>query len=574
MSYRIVNGTFGGIDEHAIISEAPKNASEILNLRVKNGYALSKRPSKILLADSGMHTIESLWCGYYKGQKLILATYGGGLYRYTDRFVKLGDVGYGKCIFFEFGGYLYIKSPSFYGKYDGEALQPVTGYVPIVAISCLPDGSGTLYEQINRLSNERRQRFSCDGSSIIYKLAEDNITSLISVTINGEPCSINHSAELPTGHISFEAPPPAGLNNMEVTYSKGTMDNGTILDCTHLMQFGGNSDGRIFLWGNDNYPNYRFYSELADGVPSAEYFPVNNYTVIGNTAITCIVQQYNRQLIFTKDQAYYSYCELREDQLGNYYSSFPVYNLNSEKGCLIYSGGCVIDNKPVTVCPDGINVWESTNVENECNARVISTPIESLIRGVLPSPLNDSAIMFDHRTMHEFYYIVGDTAFVYNYNNNSWYTFDGLNCSLAAACDTSIYLATGNRLYRLDEGITTNETGECSWTSNFIDPGNGIGRTDLYEVVLDGEIYGTVELTVSCIDGYGNETVLAKYDYMESGPISRKITVRAPVRRISPFKIKFMTLGQGNIVMKKFYIKTRTKERGSRYGIHSNGSIS
>ncbi|MBO7157079.1 MAG: hypothetical protein J6W31_00590, partial [Clostridia bacterium] len=86
------------------------------------------------------------------------------------------------------------------------------------------------------------------------------------------------------------------------------------------------------------------------GQPSAEYFPENNYTVIGSYPITDIISQYDRQLIFTKERAYYSYCQLRTDVEGHLYSSFPVFNLNGEKGSLLPFGGCIMNNEPVTVC--------------------------------------------------------------------------------------------------------------------------------------------------------------------------------------------------------------------------------
>lgn len=105
------------------------------------------------------------------------------------------------------------------------------------------------------------------------------------------------------------------------------------------MIFGGNTDNRIFIWGSEDEPCTIRHTALGDGVPNPEYFPENSFRVIGDTAITDIIQQYDRQLIFAQDRAFYSYCDLTTDAMGNAYASYPVFALNASKGSLIYGGG-------------------------------------------------------------------------------------------------------------------------------------------------------------------------------------------------------------------------------------------
>ena len=68
------------------------------------------------------------------------------------------------------------------------------------------------------------------------------------------------------------------------------------------------------------------HTALGDGVPNPEYFPENSFRVIGDTAITDIIQQYDRQLIFAQDRAFYSYCDLTTDAMGNAYASIAPYD--------------------------------------------------------------------------------------------------------------------------------------------------------------------------------------------------------------------------------------------------------
>jgi len=401
---------FVGIDERKRLSEGFTHATSMLNLRVTDSGSLEKRGNieSFAVFDSD---IDGIWHGEIAKQEFIAIAEGNRLWRVDvsdGKRALIGDIGTGVCLMFKFNGLLYIKTDTTYQKYDGLNLQTVSGYVPTVAISCSADGSGEIFEQINLISDKRRQLFSGDGVSTKYSLAEKAIGGISYVLLDGILYGGRYTVDNENGAVVFESPIPKGLNNLEIVYRKdiSESDRARIMGCRRAMLFGGNSDGRVFLYGNDDYPNYRFHSELASGIPSAEYFPINAFTVIGNSRINCIVQQYDRQLIFTRDTAYYSYCELKSDSLGNTVSSFPVFSLNSEKGCLIETDGCVINNTPVTLCIDGLNLWESTSVVNEKNARCISMPICDTVATLTPAeaenaylrqPENERALFYRKR---------------------------------------------------------------------------------------------------------------------------------------------------------------------------------
>lgn len=562
---------FSGVDERKKLCDGPAAASSMKNFRITAGGSIEKRPN-IAKACNFIDDIRGIWSGSIGNQDIVIVASNELLYKLEPNKVPtamtlLGGIGTGECMIFEFGGAIYVKTDSFYGKYDGTKLSKVEGYIPCVAMSCEPSGEGELFEQINLLSDKRRQLFSGNGTSVLYRLAEKDIDGLESLKINGVEYSGNYSVEKHEGYLSFEVAPPEGLNNIEAVYIKAIpeADRNRILKCSKIMLFGGNSDGRAFLWGNPEYPNYRFYSDLADGIPSVEYFPVNAFTVIGNSKINCIVQQYDRQLIFTKNEAYYSFSELTDDGLGNTVSSFPVYSLNNGKGCLIETEGCVIDNRPVTLCDDGLNMWESTSVENEKNAVCFSAAINETLREIM-SGNKDGIHIFDFQATREFFLIHNGTAYVYNYGNGSWYIYEGFDGQYFSVSGSILYIANGSSVYAFGDGIGVDADISCTWESHYITNSQNSGFCDIVGFDADVYVCGPIQLEFA-LEKSGGERIGRKFEYPEGYEGFSRISFRPSMKRAMPFRLTFGESGKGHCTLHGVNIKTREKERSRRNGI-------
>lgn len=564
---------FGGMDERASLQESPRFAAAMRDFRVTESGSLKKRPDIVLCCTLPEGTIKSVWRGILGGTDIILIASDNSLYRAEPSGseyepVYVGYIGTGECSIFEFGGCVYIKTESRYSKYDGSTLALVTGYAPCVAIGCSPEGEGELYEEINLICSERRAKYSADGVSKVYKLIEEGVAQIKYFKLNGEDYNPGYTLNKTNNTITFTSAPPAGISNLEVCYSisDDSDQRNRFLGFRNLMLFGGNSDGRIFMWGSPELPNYRIHSELADGVPSAEYFPVNSYTVIGNSEITCIVQQYDRQLIFTKDKAYYSYCELRDDSLGNRYSSFPVFSLNGSKGCLIRTDGCVIDNRPVTLCIDGVNIWESTEIENEKNAVCISRGLSGAFANIISSG-NINLKMIDFQANRELFMINGSIAYVYNYGIGAWYLFNGFSGNSCFVYGTKLYFSNGSKLYWFGNEAGSGENRTDLWESGFISAGSDRGTVDVDGFELDAFIQGPVSLSVELAESGTGRTVSQSFWFPFTENRFRRLSFRPAFRRVMPFRIRLTESGSGNCVFHNISIITREKERSSRHGI-------
>ncbi len=464
---------FRGLDERLRFSDDLATAQELTNYCVTESRTLRKRPGQQVVLTAGA-PIDGMWSGYLGTEHHFLFASAGKLYRASADFTErttLGNIGSGKCVFFEFSKKVYIKTSSRYCVYDGTSVHEVVGYIPLVVIGSTPEGAGEPFEDVNMLTTYRRVQFVTNATDTVYHLPEKGLASISGLSLDGKNGAVAPSAvSSSNGTITFAEPLGDG-HILEVTYRTYGDKRATILRSTGVMLFGGSTDGHVFLWGDPEQPNVRYHSELADGQPSAEYFPENNYTVIGDSEITDIVSQYDRQLIFTKDRAFYSYCELQTDTLGNTYASFPVYNLHGEKGNLLRNAGCILENDPVTLCADGLNRWSSTTVENERNAKCFSEPVGETMRDAIAHAAYDEMCLFNLRATGELFFFYGGTgALVYRYRVGAWYKYVGLQAKYPVEYGGKLYFATEAQIVCLDPDVGT-DVGvpfDAKWVSPYL----------------------------------------------------------------------------------------------------------
>ncbi|HBR32192.1 MAG: hypothetical protein PHD46_00385 [Eubacteriales bacterium] len=562
---------FVGLDQANVLGENAAYSPDMMNFKITENYSLKKRCGiKTILHDA--YEIDGLWSGYIGTNHYFLYVSFGILYKLnlTDNTnTPVGDVGSGKCVMFEFSGRLYILNGSRYSYFDGVAVNTVSGYVPIIAIGCLPDGSGTSFENLNLLTPKRRQRFSSDGTSTTYKLAENNIDSVSYITVDGIVVS-GYTCNSTAGTVTFGTAPGAGLDNVEICYTKQNPNRTRITNNRYAMLFGGNVDGRLFIWGNPDFPNYRFHSELANGVPSVEYFPENNFTVIGNTEITDIVSQYDRQLIFTKNRAFYSYCELRQDTLGRYYSSFPVYNLNGEKGNLIKGSCCMINNEPITFCGDGLNRWSSTAVQDERNAVCFSMPVTRTVSEIIKTNSFGDLRLYDFQSGSELIFYHNTKAYIYNYRLGVWYAYGNMLCDCFCDCRGELYFSYSDTIYKLDE-TSSDDDGYgviAYWKSPFFSAGQPFLRKDATELSVTLRTVSETLLDLAVNSDLVSENIFEESFYIPNEG-SAKISclrIRPNIRRASKFQIYLRAAGSGtDAEIHEICLLTKTKGKNGRY---------
>lgn len=163
----------------------------------------------------------------------------------------------------------YFKDGVHYLVYDGEEITDVVGYIPTTSIARKPAGGGTLYEDVNMLSEYRTNSFLADGTSFDFYLDTQSIDTdyMPEVIVDGVVLDPEeYDVHFDDGVISFlqsspQPPMTDGQDNVFITFKKAVPGyKETILECTTLQTF----DNRVFFSGNPNHPNIIWHCSLSD----------------------------------------------------------------------------------------------------------------------------------------------------------------------------------------------------------------------------------------------------------------------------------------------------------------------
>lgn len=212
---------------------------------------------------------------FYKGKMLVHS--GTKLYKVENgnKTVIYSNLNEAASNSFVYDDVFYFKDGLHYLKYDGTTMENVVGYVPTTTISRKPMGGGTKYEDVNMLSDYRKNSFLADGGSFSFFLDVVNIDEdfVPVVTYNDEVVATSeYAVDYKEGKVTFlhftpDVPLTDGQDNVVIEFKKAVIDkNGVkkyseaIMECTLLQVF----DNRVFFSGNDEHPNVVWHCSLND----------------------------------------------------------------------------------------------------------------------------------------------------------------------------------------------------------------------------------------------------------------------------------------------------------------------
>ena len=203
----------------------------------------------------------------------------------------------------QFGNKLYIVDGRTFWVYDSDqdvftrVVNSTYAKIPLMYISCAPEGGGTQYEGKNLLSDGFEQRFTCDSShsttktfQLIFKpLTNQTVTAKVMSSggtmvdkVEGTDFSVNRTTGVVTFNVAPGTTPVTGEDNVYITaYYAATAPMSSeecISRCSIGTLFGINgATDRLFLSGNPEFPNADWYSEQYD----PGYFPDTSYAKLG-----------------------------------------------------------------------------------------------------------------------------------------------------------------------------------------------------------------------------------------------------------------------------------------------------
>ena len=390
----------------------------------------------------------------------------------------IGNIPNRETSFFTFDNKVYILCGK-YMSWDGTTLREVEGYTPLVFINTPPAGGGLVYDEINLLSSKKHQTFNADGTSTDFYIAQKEVTSIDKVLVNGEETT-DYTADITTGIVTFNTAPAQGMDNVDIYWTKDDETRSIIENMRFGTIFGGDIDSRVFLYGNPNCQNRTYFSGIADGIPSVEYFPATAQVDIGpsNFALTDLTRQYDRLLATTnRPEAYYltigteniPVTLVDNSTTTRLVPSVSTYPLNEIHGNVAPGQGQLINNYPVTIDKNALILWKATNVRDEKNMEDISQKIRL---DLIDADLKNFKTL-DHQSDNQLWFGESDKIYIYNYYNKTFSRLkitDYLRCF--ADLENSVYMGTntgkvvkwGEQFQKFD-----NETINSHWEMNFSD---------------------------------------------------------------------------------------------------------
>ena len=364
----------------------------------------------------------------------------------------IGTIPNNEVSFFTFDKKVYILCGK-YMSWDGTTFAEVEGYTPLVFINTPPAGGGILYDEINMLSPKKHQTFNGDGTSTDFHIAQQGVTSIDKVLVDGEEKTIttDYTVDLTNGVVSFVGTAPQqAMDNVDIYWTLDDGDRDIIEGMKFGTVFGGDIDSRVFLYGNPSCQNRTYFSGLEDGVPSVEYFPATAQVDIGpsNFALTDLTRQYDRLLATTnRPEAYYLTIATESlpvtltdgSSSSRLVPSVSTFPLNEIHGNVAPGQGQLLANYPITIDKNALIMWKATNVRDEKNMEDISQRIRlDLIEMDL-----SKFITLDHQADNQLWFGSNTNFYIYNYFNKTFSRLDLKdNMVHLADLDNTVYSGT------------------------------------------------------------------------------------------------------------------------------------
>lgn len=455
-------------------------ASVLRNFEITSEYHLRVRPGyNVLHAFSG--PVRGMWHGYVAGGEVTVCAADNAVWNITeDGAENIGDILDAPTTFFGFGDKLYILNGMEYLVWDGIGyVESVSGYVPVVVTASAPGGGGTTLEPVNMLTGKRRVRFSADGTSTVYQLPENDVSSIDFVFVEKQEQTEGFTIDKAAGTVTFSEAPAQGSNNVEIFYNVANTLRSKIEKMRYSEFFNGSSDTRVFLYGDGSNKTY-YCGVTEDGEASAEYFPDLYEMQVGtvNTPITSMSRHYSKLLVFKPEAVYatsYSAITLED---GSTTAGFYTVPIHREIGNEAPGQVQLVNNYPRSICAGNIFEWRlaTTLYADERNAKNISDRVQQSMTRADAKKI----FTFDNNMTHEYFVFLNDaegTVLVNNYENNTWYMYTGLPAVCGCTDGDAVYFGfSDGRIvifghdYMTDDGESIQsryESGNMSFNADF-----------------------------------------------------------------------------------------------------------
>lgn len=419
-------------------------ASVLENWKITRDLNLQRRPGTRTICTLGDGKVAGLWHGNVKGIDTMLAACSGHMWKLTRNeetdSLAATDLGIlntdNRVNFFPFDDIVYMLNGHEYYQYDGSIFQPVKGYRPLVQISTTPLGAGTLYENTNKLTGERRVWFCPDGTSTVFQLPEPDLLTLDYVKNTSDGSYIDPSEytfDRVAGQVTFTTAPVLGVDSIEIGYTAGSFYREDITKKTCFEFYSGSTDACVCLYGDGSNEFVFSGISMEDTNPHADYFPDLYEGAVGdkNTPITAMVRHHSSLVLFKTDSTWSVTFTTFDDGQGNSNFGYYIKPVNKSIGNAALGMVQSVLNNPRSLFGSDLYEWASTTqfsaniTADERNAKRISDRIYSSLSGF------DTSNLYTYDDNFTQQYFICDnaskTALIHNYACDAWYKYTDMD---------------------------------------------------------------------------------------------------------------------------------------------------
>ena len=464
----------------------------------------------------------------------------------------------GDVFIFGFSDAAYILDGEEYRVYDGALLKEVEGYRPLVVTGSVPTGGGTSIEQVNKLNGLRRVQFSPDGAAKEFTLPEQDLASVDYVKNIVEDTSLEYTADLSAGTVSFSEAPESGINTVEVGYTVKEDYRYTVTRMRYAELYNGSQDSRVFLYGDGT--NEAIYSGLdSNGQGRSDYFPDLNVANVGesNTPITAMVRHGSRLMAYKTNSTYsiaYGSISLAD---GSMTAGFYITPVHRSLGNVAPGQVQVVLNYPRSLHGEDVIEWKNASTyftADERQAKVVSDRVQTTIRQFDLARCK----CWDDNDKQEYYICYDRQALVHNYAADAWYYYSNFDAVALMNFRNELYFGTSDgRVLHLSHAYRTDcgESINAYWESGAMDFKADYMRkyTSMIWVSVKPESRSYVEVTIrtdrksdfaekviaKSVAGFGDMDFAAFSFITSSRPQIKRLRIKA--KKYAYYKLIFQT---------------------------------
>lgn len=302
-----------------------------------------------------------------------------------------------------------------------------TPYTPILYLSCLPAyGTGTNFEQVNKLTNKVRAWYTPDGTDEIFKVNTAGFKQITKVTNLVTNEDITSDVTISGNTVTFSVAPDEGVNTIEIEWELIEDGSDILRTLAGHELYSGNTDATLFF-RNSNSDTIQHLGANYLGIIDPTYMPDYNVSRIGADAdpVTGFMRHGTNLFVLKHSSAWRVDWGVSTDAEGNLNETFQVIPVNRNIGSSI--DPIMVLNDPISVFGKEIYLWKngsqysSTLTFTETQANRISDRVSALI-------VNGVHWAVDDNYNQEAWFNIGANKFViWNYALDVWYVYEFAN---------------------------------------------------------------------------------------------------------------------------------------------------